>query len=48
MIFTPQIWSRSIVSRNSFNPDDENLLCGRTEKDFEAGEKIVSNLKYEI
>jgi len=27
---------------------DENLLRGRTEKDFEAGEKIVSNLKYEI
>jgi hypothetical protein len=27
---------------------DENLLRGRTEKDFEAGEKIVSNLKLEI
>jgi len=26
----------------------ENLLLGRTEKDFEAGEKIVSNLKLEI
>ena len=26
----------------------QNLLCGRTEKDFEGGEKIVSNLKLEI
>jgi hypothetical protein len=27
---------------------DENLLLGRTEKVFEGGEKIVSNLKLEI